>query len=242
MTTRLLVTATQLLAGPLEVTGDDHSYLFLSRRLAVGDQVLVFDGAGREALATVAMVRADRATLELRPPTTKPQLGPTITVLQALIKGERMDWCLEKLVEIGANRIVPCITTRSVVRLDDDRRARRAERYQLIAREAARQCGRADVPTVEPIVPLADALRACTADLRLVAHPDADNRRLATSDASTAATISVLIGPEGGLTPQELDAATQTGFAPVSIGPHVLRSETAGMAAIAILRAAPTSQ
>jgi 16S rRNA (uracil1498-N3)-methyltransferase len=238
MTARLLVTAARLVSGPLEVTGEDHAYLFLSRRLAVGDAVQVFDGMGREATATVVSVRSDRATLELSEPVTKPRIGPKITILQALIKGERMDWCLEKLVEVGVDRIVPCMTARSVVRLDDDRRTRRAERYQSIAREAARQCGRADVPTVAPVVALEEALRSCAAELRLVAHPGSDNRRLATGDGIAVPTIEILIGPEGGLSAQELDDARNAGFIAVSIGPYVLRSETAGMAAVAVLRAA----
>ncbi len=238
MTARLLVAPARLTAGPLEVTGDDHAYLFRSRRLPVGAPVQVFDGAGREAAAVVVAVTADTATLEVAAPTARPPTGPRITVLQALVKGERMDWCLEKLVEVGVDRVVPCATERCVVRLDDDRRAKRAERQQTIAREAARQCGRADVPIIEAAVRLAEALAACTGDVRLVAHPAAHDQPLLSAVPATAHAVELLIGPEGGLSAAEVDAAVAAGFVPVTIGPYVLRSETAGVAAVAAIRAA----
>lgn len=148
MTVRLCVAATHLAPGALIIEGDDHAYLFRVRRLAVGDDVLLFDGHGREAPATVGEVDSTRAVLDVGTVRAVSRPAPHITVIQSMLKGERMDWCIEKLVEVGADDLILCETERSVIRLDADRRARRLVRHQSIARESSRQSGRADVPTL----------------------------------------------------------------------------------------------
>jgi 16S rRNA (uracil1498-N3)-methyltransferase len=235
MSCRVLVAPERLRAGPLAVDGETYGYLFRVRRLAVGEAVTVFDGAGREARARVDEVGAARATLVLDEPRAVPPPRPRITVLQALVKGERMDWCLEKLVEVGVDEIVPCATARAVVRLDDGRRASRHQRQLAIVREAARQCQRADLPRLHEVTPLAVALRAVTATRRLVAHPVAATPLVA-AVADDPADVALLVGPEGGLDEAELALARDHGFAPVSLGRTVLRAETAGPIAVAALR------
>lgn len=239
MTCRVLVGPERLRAGPLTVDGETYGYLFRIRRLAVGEPVVVFDGAGREAAATVAAVGPERATLELGEPRAVAAARPRIIVLQALIKGERMDWCLEKLVEVGVDEIVPCTTARSVVRLDDDRRASRHQRHQAIVREAARQCQRADLPRVHEATALARALQAVTAARRLIAHPLATaSTPLLAAVADDPDEVALVIGPEGGLDDDELALAAAAGYAPVSLGRTVLRAETAGPVAVAAIRLA----
>ena len=146
MTARLHVPPERLAAGQLEVSGDDHAYLFRARRLAVGDRVDVFDGSGREAPAVVVAIGPSVATLEVGMPAARTTAGPRITVLQALSKGERMDWCLEKLVEVGVDRIVLCATERCVVRLQ---------------------------PLAKPIEELSQTLRSKEIGEREVRHPEA---------------------------------------------------------------------
>lgn len=233
MTARLLVAPARLAPGELAVDGDDYTYLFRARRLAVGDAVQVFDGAGREAPAVVATVGPTTAILTVGTVERAARPRPHLTVLQALIKGERMDWCLEKLVEIGVDAIVPCTTERTVVKLDDARRASRLERHRALAVAAARQCGRADVPTVAGVTSLADAVAAVTADARLVADPSGP--RLGPAHA-VAPSIAVLIGPEGGLSADELVRVTAAGFVAIGLGPTIVRAETAGMIVAAALR------
>lgn len=233
MTARLLVAPARLAAGPLTVDGDDHAYLFRVRRLAVGDAVALFDGAGREAAATVDSVGPTTARLAVGAVREAPRPRPHLTVLQAVIKGERMDWCLEKLVEVGVDAIVPCTCARTVVRLDDARRDSRHQRHQALAVAAARQCGRADLPAIAPVTPLAAALAAVTAQRRLVAHPGGAPLGPAHAGADT---VALLIGPEGGLAPDELAQAAAAGFEPVSLGPTILRAETAGVLAAAAIR------
>ena len=241
MTARVLVAPGRLVAGRLSVGGDDHAYLFRVRRLAVGDAVVLFDGAGREAPAVAIEIGATHAVLEVAAPREVPRPAPHVTVVQAALKGERMDWCLEKLVEVGADAIVVVETARAVVRLDDERRARRQVRHQRIAQEAARQSGRADVPPVAAAPDLKAALAGLTADVRLVADPATD-APLLTAVPATAASVALLVGPEGGLTADEVAAAVSAGFTPVSLGATILRAETAGAAAVFAIRAARAAQ
>jgi 16S rRNA (uracil1498-N3)-methyltransferase len=237
VTCRVLVEPGRLRAGPLAVEGETYGYLFRVRRLAVGEPVVVFDGAGREARARVDDVGPTRATLLVGEPRAVAPARPRITVVQALIKGERMAWCLEKLVEAGVDVIVPCASARAVVRLDDDRRASRHQRNLAIVREAARQCQRADLPHVHEATTLAAALKGIDAARKLVAHP-AGGAPLLAAVAGDPADVALLIGPEGGLDEAELTLARDAGFAPVSLGRTVLRAETAGPVAVAAIRLA----
>ncbi len=239
MTARLWVAPSRLAAGRLTVDGDDHAYLFRVRRLAVGDAVLIFDGAGGEAPAVAIEVGATSAVLELEAPRAVLRPAPHVTVVQAVLKGERMDWCLEKLVEVGADAVVVAETERAVVRLDDERREKRLIRHRRIAQEAARQCGRADVPPVDAATSLAQALALAPvagAGVKLVADPAAEGPLLRAVPPS-AMTVALLIGPEGGLAADELVQAAAAGFVAVSLGETVLRAETAGAAAVFAVRA-----
>ncbi len=215
------------------VRGDDHHYLFRVRRLTVGDAVTVFDGQGGEADAVVESIGAVEATLRVGPARREPAPALHLTVIQALIKGERMDWCIEKLVEVGVDRIVVVATERAVVKLDAARAASRLARLSTVAREAAKQARRAVVPAVE-LASLDEAL-AIPAALRLCCHPVAAGPLPV---GTAAASAVILVGPEGGLAPGELDRASAAGFEAVSLGPTVLRAETAGPAAVAALKLA----
>lgn len=236
MSCRVLVAPERLAAGPLVVDGELYGYLFRVRRLAVGEAVVCFDGAGREAAARIAAVGPTTATLELEAPRAVAPARPRITVVQAVLKGERMDWCLEKLVEVGVDAIVPVESARTVVRLDGARRASRHQRHQAIAREAARQCQRADLPRVDEVTSLTAALRAA-AGVRLVAAPGAVTPLLA-AVADDADEVTLVIGPEGGLADDELALAGELGFLPVALGATVLRAETAGPVAVGAIRLA----
>ncbi|MCB9560418.1 MAG: 16S rRNA (uracil(1498)-N(3))-methyltransferase [Kofleriaceae bacterium] len=238
---RLLVPAAALAAGRAEVSGDDHHYLFRVRRLAPGAAVVVFDGEGHEADAVVEAVEAARATLRIGPARVEPAPRPRLTVIQGLIKGERMDWCVQKLVEVGVDEIVVVATARAVVRLDAARAASRTARLQAIAREAAKQARRATVPTVT-LAPGGVAAAAAAADeeLKLLCHPGAA-ASLGAHLGTAAASVVLLVGPEGGLAPEEVEAAASAGFEAVRLGATVLRAETAGVAAVAAFRIADTT-
>ena len=236
---RIFVDPAELAAGELVVRGDEHHYLARVRRARSGDRVELVDGAGRRADATIARIAEAETTLVAGPPERIAARPPRVRALVPLIKGDRMEICLEKLVEVGVDAIVVWPAARSVARLDDARRDARLARYRAGARAAARQSGRAEVPDLAIAEDLAAALAALPAPgpgaARLVLDPASD----AALDPGEATDVTVVSGPEGGLAPDELDRLT--GFTSVGLGPRVLRAETAPVIAVALIRAATQS-
>lgn len=209
-------------------------------RLHAGDPVVLFDGEGGEYAGR--LVEAGRAVrVELGAWRDIERESPLrITLAQALPAGDKMDWIVQKAVELGAARIVPLAAARSVVRLAGERAARRVEHWRQVAVSACEQCGRNRVPEVLPVLDLRRWLAGLaqeqgeTDGLRLLLSPGA-GRRL--GEASPQGGVVLLIGPEGGLTDDEAAAAAACGFRAASLGPRILRTETAGLAALAALAA-----
>lgn len=240
MARRLYVDPGTLQRGSRLISGDDHHYLFRVLRLRVGSQVVLFDGAGLEASATVEAIDGTSATVAVAEPQPAParDVNPFhLIVAPALIKGERMEWCIQKLVELGASEIIPVHTERCVVKLQGDRAHKRRDRHEAIARAAAQQSRRASVPAVAEAVSLPELLtRANSCDLRLVLWEGERTVSLASVLPETPpGRACVLIGPEGGLTEAEVALARQAGFLAVGLGSHILRAETAALAAAVAL-------
>jgi 16S rRNA (uracil1498-N3)-methyltransferase len=227
---RVFVSPNELVAGELQIRGDEHHYLARVRRAAVGNAVELVDGEGRRANAQIMAMTDDVTTLRVYEPQEIPSPLPRIRVLLPLIKGDRMDYALEKLVEVGCDEIVVWPAARSVVKLEADRRESRIEKFQLAVQAAARQSGRAQVPRVTWADSLARAVDGIEGT-RLALDPMTDVP-IAIDDASE---VTIASGPEGGLTADE--RAQLAGFKAVSLGPRVLRAETAPVAAVAIVRA-----
>ncbi len=217
---------------------DQAHYLGRVLRLRVGDTIGVFDGQGTECAAEVLSIERRRATVRLHDALSiEPEPRVAIRLLQGIPRGERMDFTLQKCTELGAAAFVPVMTARSVVRLDSARADKRQSHWQRITASACEQCGRRWVPTIsEPITFDSVVTQLPPQDTRLLLTQTAD-AALATITIDTADGIDLLVGPEGGFETEELDLAINAGFQPVSIGPRVLRSETAGIAALAILQA-----
>lgn len=240
---RIFVDPAALVAGEVVVRGDEHHYLSHVRRVRVGEAVELVDGAGRRAAATIAAITAEATTLAAGAPEAIAARPPVVRALIPLIKGDRMDTCLEKLVEVGVDEIVVWPAARAVVRLDGARLTARVGKYQELARAAARQSGRAHVPTVTAPGDLGAAIAALpavgTQNIRCVLDPASDPAPLA---AEGTADVTVISGPEGGFAPDELTRLTQAaGFLPLGLGPRVLRAETAPVIAVALIRAATRS-
>ncbi|MDB4962606.1 MAG: hypothetical protein JWP01_2605 [Myxococcales bacterium] len=232
---RIFVEPAQLVAGELSVRGDEHHYLGRVRRARAGDAVELVDGAGHRAAATIVRITDAETVLAVATPETIVAAPPFIRVLVPLIKGDRMDICLEKLVEVGADAIVVWPAARSIVKLEPDRRDARIAKYQSAVQAAARQCGRAQIPVVTWADDLSAALATLPPGSRFVLDPTSDQSLVL--DAPTDVTI--VSGPEGGLAPSELD--TLLGFSSIGLGPRVLRAETAPVIAVALVRAATRS-
>jgi 16S rRNA (uracil1498-N3)-methyltransferase len=246
---RIFVDPAELCAGELVVRGDEHHYLARVRRARPGDPIELVDGAGRRAAATIARITATETTLHAGAPELCNGRPPFVRALIPLIKGDRMDACIEKLVEVGVDAIVVWPAARSIARPADTRRDARIAKYRAIAQAAARQSGRAQVPEVASAEDLAAAIAGLPAaglglgpgpepgpgGLRLVLDPTSD----AALDPGAATDITIISGPEGGLAPDELDRLAS--FTPLGLGPRVLRAETAPMVAVALIRAATRS-
>jgi len=236
---RIFVDPAALVAGELAVRGDEHHYLARVRRARPGDPVELVDGSGRRAAAVILRITDEQTTLHAGPPEAIAARPPLVRALVPLIKGDRMDACIEKLVEVGADAIVVWPAARSVARLDDARRDARIAKYRAIAQAAARQSGRAQVPEVASAESLAAALAGLPDGQRLVLDPTNDTPLDTALTPGTASDVTVISGPEGGLAPGEFDQLTS--FTPLGLGPRILRAETAPVIAVALIRAATRS-
>lgn len=206
-------------------------------RLKVGDAVTLFNGAGGEyAGILVECGRAVRAQLGERRDVER-ESPLTLVLAQCLPSGDRMDWVVQKAVELGVARIQPLEAARSVVRLAGERAARRGEHWRQVAVSACEQCGRNRVPDVAPLLDLRQWLAELAQNdgsCRLVLSPGEGRRP---RDLAGERSCVLLVGPEGGLDEGEREAARLAGFAPLALGPRILRTETAGPAALAALGA-----
>ena len=227
----------QTIAGRAHILAPDaahHAQRVL--RLRAGDAVVLFDGTGGEWPGTLAGDgRAQLVELGERRAVER-EASVVLTLAQALPGGDKMDWVVQKAVELGVARIQPLEAARSVVRLAGPRAEKRHAHWQQVAIAACEQCGRNRLPEIAPLLALTDylALPAQPAEARALLVP-AGGARLVTLARPASATL--LIGPEGGFTEAEQRAALAAGFQPVSLGPRVLRTETAGLAAIAAVLA-----
>ena len=219
-----------LAAGEMVVRGDEHHYLGRVRRARVGDAVELVDGQGSRAAATITAIRESETVLSVGSVEEIAEPLPRITALIPWIKGDRMDTCLEKLVEVGVTDIIVWPAARAVVKLDGERRATRIAHHQSALQAAARQCGRAQIPTIRAVDSLAAAIAGRTG---VVLDPSVERGELPTSDTS------IISGPEGGFATAELDALA--GWTSIGLGPRVLRAETAPVIAVALIRAATHS-
>lgn len=206
-------------------------------RLRIGDAVALFDGNGSAWQGRIMDVgRSVLVAIEASAPgIAEPALQ--ITLVQALPSGDKMDWVVQKAVELGVAAIQPVAARRSVVKLDGDRARKRVLHWQEVAIAACEQCGRDTVPAVLPLLDLNHYLtRERKEDERRFLLDPIGGHRLRDMDRPYGP-LSLLIGPEGGLEEGEIDVARSVGFASLQLGPRVLRTETAGLAAAAAMMA-----
>ena len=208
-------------------------------RLHVDDELVLFDGAGGEYACRISTVERERVTvvvLEWRDLECEAPLA--ITLVQALQAGEKMDTTVQKAVELGVARIVPVASRRSVVRLEGERAKRRVEHWRSVVASACEQCGRNTLPEVAMLDVLERWLgRSATKGvLRLMLDPRAGQPLSSMVPPAPGGQVELLIGAEGGLAPEEIKLAELAGFVPIRLGPRVVRTETAGMSALAAIQ------
>lgn len=216
--------------------GDAANHITRVLRLRPGDPLTVFDGSGAEHPARIEELRQTAVIVTVGDAAAPLRESPLrLTLAQGISRGERMDWVMQKSTELGVSHIVPVQTERTVVRLDAQHAARKLQHWQAIAIAACEQSGRNVIPRVAAPRTLDEFLRDTDASAtRLLLSPTA---ALHIGDLTApAAQIVVLIGPEGGLCESEQRAALAAGFVAVRLGPRVLRTETAAVAALTLLQ------
>ncbi|XXF79210.1 16S rRNA (uracil(1498)-N(3))-methyltransferase [Myxococcaceae bacterium GXIMD 01537] len=220
------------------LSGERRHYLVHVLRLGAGDALEVFDGAGRAFDARVLEVGPETVRLSLGPARVAPPSRP-LGILQGLPKGDKLEWVLQKGTELGATSFHPVDTVRSVVKLEPKRAGERTARWQKIVEEAARQCRRDDVPPVHPPRPLLEAARALEPGTLLLVL-DEEETAVPLGEAFRAAgpgtPVALVVGPEGGLAREEVAALVALGARGVTLGARILRTETAALAALAVMQ------
>ncbi len=235
---RVLLPVAEVAPESVRVEGERFHYLAHVLRLRAGDAVEVFDGRGRSFDAHIESADERGATLRLLSERRSRPLR-RITVVQALPKADKLEQVLQHGTELGASAFVPVSSERVVSRPPDERAAKRVERWRRIVEEAARQCGRADVPEVKPVRPLVEAVRALAPGTRTFVL-DEEERALTLGEAFApfrdgSDPVALVVGPEGGLSREEVDSLCRAGAVAVTLGRRILRTETAALAALAVL-------
>ncbi len=232
-------------AEPAELTlsADESHHLVAVNRARPGDTVVAFDGRGTEWICELASDRKNAAVLKVRLRQKARPLPYEITLGQALPKGPAMDAIVRKATELGAAHIAPLESERTQVHLDGERSDKKTGKWQTAALEAAKQCGNPFLPVIAPVQPAAAFMESARGyDLKLIASLQPGAKSLRSVLAAFHATsgrppkkVLWLVGPEGDFTPAELSLAQTCGFEPITLGPLVLRCETAATYALSVL-------
>ena len=219
--------ATVLLDGP------EGRHAAVVRRLRVGEQVQLSDGAGRGIVGPVVSLGKQSITVEVASQLIEEPAALRLVVAQALAKGDRGELAVELLTEVGVSEILPWQASRSIVRWSGERGAKGLARWRSTAREAAKQSRRLWTPVVaDPVSTAGLAVRVAQADLALLLH-EAAATPLAEIELPTSGEVLLVVGPEGGISPEELEILGEAGGRPTLLTPHVLRTSTAGVVACA---------
>ncbi len=218
-------------SGSIRLTDAAAHHAFRVLRMKSGEEIAIFDGKGVEAKCRIL----DAPFVEvLERAMVDRESVLAVNLVQALVSNEKMDWVVQKAVELGAKSIQVVETARSTVRLSGDRARKREEHWRMVAISACEQCGRNIVPEILPIVPVKDWLSMPRQGKKLFLSPQGKPLRVFFRPEGE---IHILVGPEGGLTLDEEDCASSSGFKALSLGPRILRTETAGLAALSALSA-----
>ena len=242
----------------VDLARETGAHLAKVLRARSGDELVLFNGDGREFIGTIEAVRGSRVSASIGAARIIDRESPCrLTLVQCIPRGDRMDFIVQKATELGVARIVPVLSQRSVVRLDSAQSASKQAHWRAVAVSACEQCGRNRLPTVEAPQPLLNYLGALAPpdgkpggatvagvrSLRLVMEPEGEHggqnaaRPLDIDSVDTVAAADIAIGPEGGFAPEELEAFKLSAFVRAGLGPRVLRTETAAIAAIVMLQA-----
>jgi 16S rRNA (uracil1498-N3)-methyltransferase len=203
-------------------------------RLKVQDEITLFNGAGGEYRAIITEVKKTQVCVKLLQFIDREVEAETkVTLMQSVTRGEKMDFIVQKAVELGVSKIVPLVSERCNVNLSAERSVKRLAHWQAIAVSACEQCGRNRIPQISAPIAFAQALQSCQDALRFILSPEATEKLIPLKVPA----LTILIGPEGGFSNNEIAQAVTHQFKPIQMGARILRVETASIAALAILQA-----
>lgn len=218
------------------ITGDDAKHIATVLRMKAGEPAVLCDGSRQDFLCRISSASKDFVELEVlesRPNEAEPQTE--ICLYQCMPKSDKMEFIVQKATELGVSRIVPVLSKRCVSRPDEKTAAKKILRYQKIAEEAAKQCGRGRIPQIGETVSFSQAVKAYSADSLGILFYECGGEPLKTLVTPDVKKIDIFIGSEGGFAPEEAELALKSGIHAATLGNRILRCETAPIAALAIL-------
>jgi 16S rRNA (uracil1498-N3)-methyltransferase len=222
------------------ITGEDVNHVKNVLRLKENDELIVSDGRGRDYHCRISGITNEEVVADICDICDNfSELSTEITLFQGFPKGDKMELIIQKTVELGVTRIVPVMTKRTVVKLDDKKAKKKTERYNMIAESAAKQSGRGMIPEVTMPVSFAEAVSmAEKLDMNIIPYEEAEGveySRNIIKSIKGKKSLGIFIGPEGGFAMEEVEKALDAGASAVTLGHRILRTETAGMAVISII-------
>jgi 16S rRNA (uracil1498-N3)-methyltransferase len=237
--TRFYVPQPRIEKGMMRVEGSEVRHIRRVLRLKTGDEIVVFNGSAKEYQGTIVKEGPSSVVIMIQNIySSQRESHLEITLAQSLLKGDKMDYLIQKATELGIKEIVPFFSSRSVPSLEKSRKVIRHHRWERVAVEASKQCGRGVVPKIEPLQDYSEMLKTASPDsLRLILW-EREGKRLkeALEGSKEKKKIFFIIGPEGGLSQEEVEHAKRNGFTPVTLGRRILRSETASLCLLSILQ------
>ena len=222
------------------ITGEDVNHVKNVLRLKENDELIVSDGRGRDYHCRISGITNEEVVADICDICDNfSELSTEITLFQGFPKGDKMELIIQKTVELGVTRIVPVMTKRTVVKLDDKKAKKKTERYNMIAESAAKQSGRGMIPEVTMPVSFADAVSmAEKLDMNIIPYEEAEGveySRNIIKSIKGKKSLGIFIGPEGGFAREEVEKALDAGASAITLGHRILRTETAGMAVVSII-------
>ena len=235
---RFFVTKDMIQDGIATISGNDAYHIGRSLRMAVGDEIYVSDGEGKEYLAKLTKIRDDECSAEIISESASSEPEMSITLYMAYPKSDKLELVIQKAVELGAAEIIPFESSRCIKRPKAEKIEKQTARLARIAEEAAKQCGRGILPRVGEPISFSEMLkRACEADCPIFCYEGCGARSMKAVLAENAdkKSFSVVVGSEGGFSPEEAASAISAGLNSVNLGPRILRCETAPMYALSAI-------
>ncbi|MGI6679049.1 MAG: 16S rRNA (uracil(1498)-N(3))-methyltransferase [Dehalobacterium sp.] len=237
---RFFVAPDQIREKYITITGGDVHHINRVLRLNVGDQIIITDGEGWEYLTQITSQSLQLVEARILEGAVSSQEPPIdVFLLQGIPKGEKMELLIQKCTEIGMKKLIPIQMKRSIVKLSSEKEEKRRERWQRVATEAAKQSQRAVIPPIMPVCDLASALQQLPPGTTLIMPWEEEThtglKACFSSWPAIPGPIALLIGPEGGISSEEAQLAMEWGAHKISLGPRILRTETAGMVALSII-------